>query len=78
MLHGYLSARKKKVNKFFWEELLPIVKSFFTSLWNQERPKVRLSCARICVCVYVYVYAREPWVSHLCDSAGPDIMSISA
>lgn len=48
MLHGYLSARRKKVNKFFWEELLPIVKSFYLSLWNQERPKVRCS-QHVCV-----------------------------
>lgn len=38
MLHGYLSSRKKKINKFFWAELLPIVRSFYMSLWNQERP----------------------------------------
>ena len=46
MLHGYLSSRRKRVAKFFWDDLLPIVKSFYTSLWNQERPAVRgSSCA---------------------------------
>ena len=40
MLKGYFAAQKKKVYKFFWPDLIPIVQSFFTSLWNQERPKV--------------------------------------
>ena len=41
MLRGYFGAQKRKVNKFFWPELIPIVQSFFISLWNQERPAVR-------------------------------------
>jgi hypothetical protein len=62
MLHGYLSTRRKKAAKFFWDDLLPIVKSFYTSLWNQERPAVMLppSAAR-CVGLCFFDLGTYTW-----------------
>ena len=50
MLHGYFSANSSKTSKFFWEDLLPVVKAFYISMWNQERPEVSTLWEAVCLC----------------------------
>jgi len=40
MLKGYFAMDKDADGTYSWEELLPIVKDFYTNLWNQSRPAV--------------------------------------